>query len=110
VHLAPASLPRTVVGTAVPFREAKAYRFDSNRATLWVLICRERCAGAPPGLDRSLRLAGRYLRQFSALGNNIAVLTTDNDRRSGRKLQAGVQHIINDLDVAEAYGSRCYIR
>jgi hypothetical protein len=30
--------------------------------------------------------------------------------RAGRELQARVQHIVNDLDVAEEYGSRCYIQ
>jgi hypothetical protein len=50
------------------------------------------------------------MRQFSALGNNIAIFVTDNDRRSGRQLQARVQQVLNQLDVAEEYGSRCYIQ
>jgi hypothetical protein len=109
VQLTPAQLPHAVVGNGVRYRGAAAYRYDSERATLWVLVCRRRCGGAPPGLDRRLPVDGRYLRQFSSLGNNIAIFTTDNDRRSGRELQARVQHIVNDLDVAEEYGSRCYI-
>jgi hypothetical protein len=75
-----------------------------------VVVCRGRCAAAPPGLDRPRQIGGRYLRQFSSLGNNIAIFMTDNDRRSGRELQARVQHVVNDLDVAEEYGSRCYIQ
>lgn len=110
VPLTPTRLPRAVVGTGAPSRGATAYRYDSERATLWVLVCRARCAGAPAGLDRRLPVEGRYLRQFSALGNNIAIFTTDNDRRSGRELQARVQHIVDDLDVVEEYGSRSYIQ
>ena len=81
-----------------------------ERATLWILVCRARCASAPPGLDRSVPIDGRYLRQFSTLGNNIAIFITDNDRRSGRELQASVQHVVNDLDVAYDSGSCCYIQ
>jgi hypothetical protein len=108
VELAPAQLPRAVVGTGLPYRGARAYRYDSERATLWVLVCRGRCAAPPRGLDRRFAIDGRYLRQFSTLGNNIAIFASDNDRRSGRELQARVQHIVNHLDVAEEYGSRCY--
>jgi hypothetical protein len=110
VPLTPTRLPRAVVGTARLYRGATAYRYDSERATLWVLVCPRRCAGAPPGLDRRPLVDGRYLRQFSTLGNNIAIFTTDSDRRSGVQLQARVQHIVNDLDVAEENGSRCYVQ
>jgi hypothetical protein len=110
VQLTPARLPRAVVGTDLPYRGASAYRYDGERATLWVLVCRARCASAPRRLDRRLPVNGRYLRQFSTLGNNIAMFTTDSDRRSGRKLQERVQHVMNELDVAEEYGSRCYVQ
>jgi hypothetical protein len=109
-ELAPARLPRALIGTAVPHRRAATYRHDSDRATLWVLVCHERCAGAPRGLDRRLQIEGRYLRQFSALGNNVAIFATDDDGRSGRVLQARVQHVLNDLDIADDYGSRCYVQ
>src|SRR5919204_2864188 len=91
VQLTPARLPRTVVGSDPGYRGARAYRYESERATLWVLVCRRRCASAPPGLDRRLAIDGRYLRQFSVLANNIAVFTTADDRRSGRQLQTRVQ-------------------
>lgn len=51
-----------------------------ERATLWMVVCRARCARAPAGLDRDLQIDGRYLRQFSTPGNNIAIFTTDKDR------------------------------
>ena len=110
VELKPVRPPRVVVGNDRPYRGARAYRYESERATLWILVCRGRCAGAPAGLGRPRLVEGRQLRQFSALGNNIAVFTTDTDRRSGPQLQARVQHVLNDLDVAEDPGSRCYIQ
>lgn len=110
VQLDPERPPPAVLGNDRPYRSVSVYRYDSERATLWVLVCRARCASAPAGLDRPLVIDGRQLRQFSTLGNNIAIFMTDNDRRSGRRLQARVQHVVNDLDVAEDYGSRCYIR
>jgi hypothetical protein len=103
-------LPRVVVGFDRPYRGARTYTHETEQATLWVLVCRVRCAGAPHGLSERPVVEGRRMRQFSALGNNIAVFLTDNDRRSGRALQARVQHVLNDLDVAEEYGSRCYIQ
>jgi hypothetical protein len=109
VAVVPELLPRVVVGSDRPYRGARAFTSETERATLWVLVCRARCAGAPKGLSNRPIVDGRPMRQFSALGNNIAVFTTDNDRRSGRALQARVQHVLNDLDVAEEVGSRCYI-
>jgi hypothetical protein len=107
----PTPPPRAVGGEDRAYRVARAYRYDGERATLWVLVCRSRCAGAPRGLrDPPLVIAGRRVRQFSTLGNNVAAFTTDNDRRSGRELQADVQHVLNDLDAAEEYGSRCYVQ
>ncbi len=105
-----AELPRAVVGNDGPYQGASAYRYDGERATLWVLVCRARCAGVPAGLDRPLAIDNRYLRQFSALGNNVAIFMTDNDRRSGGQLQARFQHVVNDFDVAEDPGSRCSIQ
>jgi hypothetical protein len=110
VGLVAEPLPREVFSDDRPYQGARAYTYDTERATLWVLVCRTRCAGAPHGLSERPMVEGRTMRQFSALGNNIAVFTTDNDGRSGRALQARVQQIINDLDVAEEYGSRCYIQ
>ena len=110
VRLAAEALPPLVVGDDRPYQGAHAYTYETERATLWVLVCRARCAGAPRGLSERPVVEGRTMRQFSALGNNIAVFTTDKDRRSGRALQARVQHLLNDLDVAEEYGSRCYIQ
>jgi hypothetical protein len=109
-HLTPTHLPDAVVGTALPARGVSTYRYESEPATLWILVCRVRCADAPPGLDRRLPVDGRSLRQFSTLGNNIAIFMTDNDRRSGREFQERVQHVVNELDVAEEYGSRCYVQ
>jgi hypothetical protein len=60
--------------------------------------------------SQSPSTAGAGVASRSPLGNNIAIVTTDNDRRSGRQLQARVQHIVNDLDVAEEHGSRCYVQ
>ena len=108
--LAPAAPPGVVVGDDPHYRGATAYRYDSRRATFWILVCRTRCAGAPEGLDRPRAVDGRQLRLFAALGNNIGFFTTDNDRRSGRQLQGRVQHVLNDLDSAEDPDSRCYIQ
>lgn len=109
-RLTTARFPGEVIGTAVRYRGAAIYRYDSERATLWLLVCRERCTSAPPGLDRQTRIEGRYLRLFATLGNNIALFTTDKDRRSAEVLKARVQHVVNDLDIAEESGSRCYIQ
>jgi hypothetical protein len=110
VALSAKPLPRVVVGHDRPYQGARAYTHETERATLWVLVCRVRCAGAPQGLSHRPVVDGRRMRQFSALGNNIAVFTADNDGHSGRALQARAQHVLNDLDVAEEYGSRCYIQ
>ena len=109
-RLEPAAPPDVVVGDDPLYRGASAYRYDSERATVWVLVCRARCAGAPEGLDRPRVVDGQQLRLFAALGNNIGFFTTDNDRRSGRQLQGRVQHVLNDLDSAEDPDSRCYIQ
>jgi hypothetical protein len=50
VQLAPTRLPRAVVGADRAYRGGTADRYDSERATLWVFVCRARCAGAPPRL------------------------------------------------------------
>jgi hypothetical protein len=109
-HLEPVPPPGAVVGDDPRYRRASAYRYDSERATFWILVCRTRCPDAPRGLDRPRVVDGRQLRLFAALGNNIGFFTADNDRRSGRQLQGRVQHVLNDLDSAEDPDSRCYIQ
>ena len=113
VKLARTPLPRTVSRDR-DYRHAIAYRHVTPRAALFVLVCKARCVDAPQGL-RTERIAvgdrsRQHARQFSTLGNNIAVFMTDNDRRSGRVLQARVQPALDELDAAVPYGSRCYIQ
>jgi hypothetical protein len=111
VALARTPLPRAV-SREREYREAVAYRYAAPRATLFVLVCRTRCANAPRLLTRQIRVgrAPQHVRQISALGNNITVFTTDADRRSGARLQARVQAALDALDVAVPYGSRCYVQ
>jgi hypothetical protein len=109
VALVSKPLPRVVVGSDRHYEGAHAYAYATQRASLWVLVCPARCSDAPSGLDEHPVVEGRTVRQFSTLGNNIAVFASDNDRRSGQALEAQVQPVLNDLDVAEEYGSRCYI-
>ena len=99
------------------YLHAVAYRYTTAPAALFVLVCEARCVNAPEGLlrlrkERIAVGAGsrQRIRQFSTLGNNIAVFMTDNDRRSGRELQARVQPVLNELDAAEGPDSRCYIQ
>ena len=94
-----------------------AYRYVTAPAALFVFVCEARCVNAPEGLLRLRKeripvgaRSRQHIRQFSALGNNIAVFITDNDRRSGRGLQARVQPVLNELDAAEDPDSRCYIQ
>jgi hypothetical protein len=112
VALVRTPLPRAVVADDDAYRGAVAYRHFTTHAGLFVLVCRSRCVNAPPGLRRESRVPGRAthrLRQFSTLGNNIAVFSTNSDGRSGRRLQARVQPVLNELDAAEDPDSRCYI-
>ena len=114
------ALTRTSLPRGFPRRgeylHAVAYWYVPTPAALFVLVCETRCVNAPEG---HLRLrkeripvgprSRQHIRQFSTLGNNIAVFMTDNDRRSGRELQARVQPVLNELDAAEDPDSRCYI-
>lgn len=113
VQLARTPLPRAVSADR-EYRHAIAYRHLTPRAALFVLVCKTRCVGAPQGLRKEPIAVGgrsrRHIRQFSTLGNNIAVFTTDNDRRSGRELQARVQATLNELDAAVPYASHCYVQ
>lgn len=96
------------------YRNALAYRHTTPRAALFVVVCEARCVNAPPGLrEERIGVGGgrrQHLRQFSTLGNNLAVFVTDEDGHSGRQLHARLRQVLNELDAAVPYGSRCYIQ
>jgi hypothetical protein len=115
VTLAPTTLPEAVVRGDAAYRGATAYRLFTERAGLFVLVCKARCANAPQGLREEpiATTAGRPrqdIRQFSTLGNNIAIFVTDNDGRSGQRLQARVQPVLDELDAAVPIDSHCYVQ
>ena len=103
-------LPEAVVRDDTAYRGATTYRYATPRARLYVLVCALRCIDPPRGLRRPVSVGAppQRVRQFSTLGNNIAIFMTDNDRGSGRELQARVQPILNDLDSSHQPGDRCY--
>ena len=111
ISLVRTRLPEAVVRDDPAHRGATTYRYATPRARLYVLVCALRCIDAPRGLRNqpvSVGTPRQRVRQFSTLGNNIAIFMTDNDRRSGRELQARVQPILNDLDSSHQPGDRCY--
>ena len=95
------------------YQGATVYRYARGRAAIFVLVCKVKCRGLPSSPRAApIPVSGasrQKIRQISVLGNNIVVFTTDNDRRSGRYLQARVQPAMDDLDVAVPYESRCYV-
>jgi hypothetical protein len=117
VRLVRTQLPHAVAREDAAYRHARVYRHvtsrAASRAALFVLVCEARCTDAPRLRERDIPIASRSrqrVRQISSLGNNIAVLVTDNDGRSGRELQARVQPILIGLDAAQDPESRCYIQ
>ena len=115
IELVQASPPAAIIGRARAYRGASAYRYVTERAALYVVVCRTRCVNAPPGLREARVLVApgqrpQRLRQFSTLGNNIATFTTDNDGYSGRALHLRVEPALNELDAAVAPDSHCYIQ
>lgn len=107
VELVPMALPPAAARNDKAYRDAAAYRHVNGRAALFVIVCKVRCRQAPHGI-REQPIDRQHVRQISVLGNNIVILMTDSDRRSGRDLQERVQAILNELDAAEDYNSRCY--
>lgn len=84
----------------------------TGRAALFVVVCESRCVNAPGLREQSLPVTPRSqqrIRQISMLGNNIGVIVTESGGGAGRRLQAHVQPILNELDVAEDPDSRSYI-
>ena len=103
-------LPRAGARADRAARGAATYRYATARARLYVLVCGVRRFDPPRRLRRpvSVGTPRQQVRQFSTLGNNIAIFMTDNDRGSGRQLQARVQPVLNDLDSSHQPGDRCY--
>ena len=112
-ELVPAALPAGGWRRVQAYRRATVLRYSTERASVYVLVCRRKCAIVPVeprALPVAVPAGGLHrIRQISGLGNNLLVFFTDNDRRSTRRLQTRVQPALNDLDAAVAYGSRCYI-
>ena len=112
VRLSPTGLPRAFFGDDKSYRGVAAYRHVTRQAALFVLVCEARCLAAPLALPNEIEVAPgarQRLRQFSTLGNNIAVFVTDTDRRSGRRLNERIGPVLNDLDAAHDSDSRCYV-
>lgn len=115
VELEPTALPLEVVSDYRAYRAASAYRYVSPRATLYVLVCKQRCVDAPGDVRAvpvvvAADMPPQRVRQFSTLGNNIASFATDNDGHSARKLTLRLVAVFSELDTAVSRDSHCYVQ
>jgi hypothetical protein len=110
------SLEPTRLPAALP-AGARAYRHETEDASLFVVVCDDLCSGEGP--DRLPDLStvefpaekGPPQRMRSGISFlNVDIWVTDADRRSAQRLINRVGPVVDDLDPHPPPDDRCYVR
>jgi hypothetical protein len=96
---------------------ARAYRHNTQDASLFVVVCVDLCSGeGPDQLPDFLNIdfvVGSGLPQRMRSGINLLnvfIGVTDSDRRSAQRLIKRVHPIVSNLDRTPPPDDRCYVR
>ena len=107
--LEPIPLPAWLPPREPAYRGAKAFRHEAPRATVYVLVCRQRCAISRFRFGEARRVVEQRWRLGIDSNNNVPIWVSEADRRSGAQMLEAVAAPLEDVQPYIAYGSRCYI-
>lgn len=92
------------------YRGALAFRHRARGATVYVLVCRQRCAISRFRFGEARRVGEQRWRLGIGSNNNVPVWVTEDDPRSGARLLDAISDPLRRVHPSIAYGSRCYVR
>jgi len=86
------------------------YEHETEGATLFVMVCRNRCNVPDVSTVDFIASQGTPQRMRHGIGLvNVAIWVADADHRSGKQLVTRVHPVVQDLDSAVQPGDRCYV-
>jgi len=89
---------------------ARVYEYEAEAATLFVMVCRNRCNVPDVATVDFLASQGPPRRMRHGIGFvNVAIWVVDADRRSGKQLVTQVHPVVDDLDSTVPPDDRCYV-
>jgi len=92
------------------YRGARAFRHAPPGATVYVLVCRQRCAISRFRFGEARKVGEQRWRLGLDSNNNVPIWVTEADRRAGRRMLAAIAPVLREVHPYIEYGSRCYIR
>ena len=107
--LEPIPLPAWLPPTEPAYRGAQAFRHAAQGATVYVLVCRQRCAISRFRFGEARRVVEQRWRLGIDANNNVPIWVTEADRHSGARMLEAIAGPLKDVQPYIAYGSRCYI-
>lgn len=103
-------LPVWVPPTEPAYRGARAFRHATPRATVYVLVCRQRCAISRFRFGEARKVGEQRWRLGIDSNNNVPLWVTETDRRAGAQMLEAITPALRRVQPYVEYGSRCYIR
>ena len=91
------------------YRGAQAFRHATPRDSVYVLVCRQRCAISRFRFGEARRLGEQRWRLGLDSNNNVPIWVTETDRRAGRQMLENLTPALREVHPYVEYGSRCYI-
>jgi hypothetical protein len=108
--LEPIPLPVWLPPREQAYRGAQALRHATPRATVYVLLCRQRCHISRFRFGEARRVGEQRWRLGMDSNNNAPIWITEADRRGGRQMLEAMTPALREVHPYIEYGSRCYIR
>lgn len=108
--LEPIPLPVWLPPREPAYRGARAFRHRAPGATVYVVVCRQRCAISRFRFAQARRAGEQRWRIGLFANNNVPVWVTEDDARAGARLLEAISEPLREVHPSVDPGSRCYVR
>jgi hypothetical protein len=92
------------------YRGARAFRHVAPGATVYLVVCRQRCAISRFRFGEARRVGEQRWRIGLNSNNNVPIWVTEADPRSGARLLEAMSPALREVQPYIDSDSRCYIR